>query len=110
MVATVNLPDATYATLVIDPPWPSNGYPMGRNNAGCVLCRPHLDKNCKCRTVHNSKFDYGLMGLEELAAMDIPSLLKPDAFVFLWTIIGLYVTPSTCWIHGACRTWLRRSG
>lgn len=66
---------------------------MGRNNAGCELCRPTLDKNCRCRTVHNVKFDYPLMSLDELAAMDIPALLESDAMVFLWTI-NRFVRPA----------------
>lgn len=59
-----------YKTIVVDPPWPSRGYP-GKDREGNVI-----------RTRHA----YNLMSLDEIADMEIQSIATDDAFVFLWTI------------------------
>ena len=93
----IPLPDAKYATVVIDPPWPSAGFPKSTwvhgPAAGC--CRGGtcgVGHWCHKLAAHED-FDYPLMSCEELAHLDIPALLRPDAFVFLWTI-NRFVRPA----------------
>lgn len=65
----MDLPKKQYRTVVIDPPWPSSGY----------LARKHG------KPIHRD-FAFPVMTLEEIGALDLPSILQDDAFVFLWTI------------------------
>ena len=104
----MKLPSSRYATVVIDPPWPSSGYPTSkRTGAGTDMKLPSSryatvvidppwpssgyptkDRESprpRGRVLHEP-LDYATMSLPELARLDIPSLLQADAFVFLWTI------------------------
>lgn len=83
-----------YQVIVIDPPWPSSGYPSGGSTSrrrvewsakGC--CKRTRDVNgghlCS-RAPTNIQFDYDTMSIAELANLELP--LADDGFVFLWTI------------------------
>ena len=59
-------PAGVYTTVVIDPPWPM------------VKIEREVREN-------QAGFDYPTMSLDEIAALPIPGLLAPDAFVLLWT-------------------------
>ena len=79
-----------YATVVIDPPWPSSGYPKGgENDPACDRCRGNrAQKDCPCvlSNGHHVDFAYPLMSVHELRALPVSSVLESDALVFLWTI------------------------
>ena len=60
-------PNAQYACVVIDPPWPM--------------------KKIQRKVAPNQvDMDYPLMTISEIRALDIPAILLDDAWVFLWTI------------------------
>ena len=60
------LPAGEYRCIVIDPPWPMVKIPR----------RTHPEQ---------IDFDYPTMAVAEIANLDIPAMLAPDAWVFLWT-------------------------
>ena len=76
--------------MVIDPPWPSSGYPKGgENDPACDRCRGNrAQKDCPCvlSNGHHVDFAYPLMSVHELRALPVSSVLESDALVFLWTI------------------------
>ena len=61
------LPAGEYRCILIDPPWP-----MARIQR---TARPDSKPD----------FDYPTMQVAEIANLDIPAMLAPDAWVFLWT-------------------------
>ena len=63
----MKLPCGKYRTVVVDPPWPM--VKVGRE------VRPN----------QTAEMDYETMSVEDIGALDIHSILEPDAFVFLWT-------------------------
>ena len=69
----MNLPDARYKTVVIDPPWPTGGYPDSPPGKG--YSQHPIPK----------KHGYASMTLADIRQLEIAGLLEPDAFVFLWT-------------------------
>ena len=66
----MDLPDARYRTVVIDPPWPLR-------KTGARKSRPNQ--------VGHGDLGYSMMSLDEIKSMDILSVTEEDAFVFLWT-------------------------
>lgn len=66
----VPLPVSTYSTIVLDPPWP----------AGEANSQYYADAE------RSIGWYYPQMSLKEIVDLPIPSLLKDDATVFLWTI------------------------
>ena len=86
----MELPDGKYRAVVIDPPWPAAGYPSATWKqgpaAGCCPGRARGVGHYCHKLVAHENFDYPLMSLEEIAALEIPSILEPDAVVFVWTI------------------------
>ena len=66
----MNLPDAKYATVVIDPPWPINWQPAYSSKGGYKA------------------LPYKPMSLRDIAGLPMLGVCEKDAWVFLWTTQG----------------------
>ena len=79
-----------YATVVIDPPWSSSGFPKSTWVEGPAVgcCRGGTSgRGHWCHKVANHEdFDYSLMKPQDIAALPVRAVLEKNAFVFLWTI------------------------
>jgi N6-adenosine-specific RNA methylase IME4 len=62
----VAVPDGTYHTIVIDPPW-------------------QMEKIKRAVHPEQVGFDYPTMDEEQLAAFPLPNMAAPDCHLFLWT-------------------------
>ena len=78
-----NLPETRFATIVIDPPWDSGGYLDGARGNYYRRGRGAAERPA----VHRD-FDFPTMSDAEIAALPIPDLLEPDAFLFLWCVMN----------------------
>jgi N6-adenosine-specific RNA methylase IME4 len=64
--AEVAVPDGTYHTIVIDPPW-------------------QMEKIERAVHPEQVGFDYPTMDGDQLAAFPLPNMAAPDCHLFLWT-------------------------
>lgn len=62
-----------YATVVIDPPWPTGGFWSREAQHGTV--GPHF----------HAEHTYPTMGLADIAALPVRQTLADDAWLFVWT-------------------------
>ncbi len=70
-----------YATIVADPPWHYEPFPVGAGQAKARAARTGADY-VSSRT---KEMPYATMSVEEIAAIPVASLAAPDAHLYLWT-------------------------
>jgi N6-adenosine-specific RNA methylase IME4 len=73
--------DSRYRTIVADPPWAYESWPVGRAHAEAGARRAGVEVNYN----HRTPITYPTMSVEEIAALPVVSMAEPDAHLYLWT-------------------------
>ena len=73
-----------YATVVVDPPWP-------------------MKKIIRKVRPNQVGFDYPTMTIDQISTIEMPNLLLPNAFVFLWTTQKFLPTAFTVLAEWRCK-------
>jgi N6-adenosine-specific RNA methylase IME4 len=92
----VDVPDGTYHTIVIDPPWPMK----------------KIERDVRPNQVG---FDYPTMDADQLAAFPLPDMAAPDCHLFLWTThkflpLALDLAEEWGFRYVCCFVWIKPGG